>query len=103
MSSGNGSTLRSSAEPWVWQKHKVQCKRIFISKKININTERLKVNKREKVKSLSHVRLFATLCTVAYQVPPSMGFSMQEYWSGGPFPFPGVLPDPGIKPGSPPL
>ena len=39
-----------------------------------------------KVKSLSHVRLFATPWTVAYQAPPSMGFSKQEYWSGVPFP-----------------
>ena len=35
-----------------------------------------------KAKSLSHVRLFATPWTVAYQAPPSMGFSRQEYWSG---------------------
>ena len=33
--------------------------------------------------------------------PPSMGFSRQEYWSGVPFPSPGDLPDPGIKPWSP--
>ena len=32
-----------------------------------------------------------------------MGFSRQEYWSGLPFPSPGDLPDPGIKPGSPAL
>ena len=56
-----------------------------------------------KVKSLSHVRLFATPWTVAYQAPPSMGFSRQEYWSGLPFPSPGDLPDPGIKPRSPAL
>ena len=56
-----------------------------------------------KVKSLSHVRLFATPWTVAYQAPLSMGFSRQEYWSGLPFPFPGDLPDPGIEPGSPTL
>ena len=37
----------------------------------------------------------------ACQVPPSMGFSKQEYWSGLPFPFPGDLPDPGMKPGLP--
>ena len=37
-----------------------------------------------KVKSLSCVRLFATPWTVAYQAPPSMGFSRQEYWSGVP-------------------
>ena len=41
--------------------------------------------------------------TVAYQAPPSMGFSRQEYWSGLPFPSPGDLPDPGIQPGSPAL
>ena len=39
----------------------------------------------------------------AYQAPPSMGFSRQEYWSGLPFPSPGDLPDPGIKPVSPAL
>ena len=37
-----------------------------------------------KVKSLSRVWLFATPWTVAYQAPPSMGFSTQEYWSGLP-------------------
>ena len=37
-----------------------------------------------KVKSLSRVWLFATPWTVAYQAPLSMGFSRQEYWSGGP-------------------
>ena len=56
-----------------------------------------------KVKSLSRVRLFATLWTIAYQAPPSMEFSRQEYWSGLPFPSPGDLPNPGIKPGSPAL
>ena len=43
-----------------------------------------------KVKSLSHVRLFATQWTVAHQAPPSMGFSRQEYWSGLPFPSPSL-------------
>ena len=56
-----------------------------------------------KVKSLSHVRLFATPWTVAHQVPPSMGFFRQEYWSGLPFPSPGDLPKPGIEPRSPAL
>ena len=56
-----------------------------------------------KVKSLSRVRLFATPWTVAYQAPPSMGFSRQEYWNGLPFPSPGDLPDPGIEPRSPAL
>ena len=39
-----------------------------------------------KVKSLSHVQLFATPATAAYQGPPPMGFSRQEYWSGLPLP-----------------
>ena len=37
-----------------------------------------------KVKSLSHVQLLVTPWTAAYQTPPSMGFSRQEYWSGVP-------------------
>ena len=53
-----------------------------------------------RVKSLSCIRLFATMWTVAYQAPPSMGFSRQEYWSGLPFPSPGDLPNPGIEPRS---
>ena len=56
-----------------------------------------------KVKSLSHVRLFATPWTVAYQNPLSMGFPRQEYWSGMPFPSPGDPPDPGIELRSPAL
>ena len=42
-----------------------------------------------KVKSLSRVRLFVTPWTAAYQAPPSMGLSRQEYWSGVPSPSPG--------------
>ena len=53
-----------------------------------------------KVKSLSRVQLFATPWTVARQAPLSMEFSRQEYWSGLPFPIPGDLPNPGIKPTS---
>ena len=45
----------------------------------------------------------ATPWTVARQVPLSMGFSRQEYWSRLPFPSPGDLPDPGIEPRSPAL
>ena len=58
---------------------------------------------RSEVKSFSRVCLFATPWTIAYQAPLSMGFSRQEYWSGLPFPSPGDLPDPGIKPRSPAL
>ena len=46
---------------------------------------------------------FAAPRTVALQAPLSMGFSRQEYWSGLPFPSPGDLPDPGIKPRPPAL
>ena len=72
-----------------------------------------------KVKSLSRARLLATLWTGAYQAPPSMKFSRQEYWSGVPLPSPGVyieyieywsglpfpslgdLPEPRIEPETP--
>ena len=46
------------------------------------NAEKWKV----KVKSLSQVWPLATPWTAAYQAPPSMGFSRQEYWSGVPLP-----------------
>ena len=45
-----------------------------------------------KVKPLSHVWLLATPRTAAYQAPPSMGFSRQEYWSGVPLPSPSLSP-----------
>ena len=50
-----------------------------------------------------HVWIFVTPWTVARQAPLSTGFPRQEYWSGLPFPHPGDLPDPGIRPGSPAL
>ena len=46
---------------------------------------------------------FANPWTVARQAPPSMGYSRQEYLSELPFPSPEDLPNPGIKPASPPL
>ena len=48
-------------------------------------------------KSLQGVQLFATLWTVACQVPLSMAFSRQEYWRGLPCPPPGDNPKPGIE------
>ena len=54
-------------------------------------------NKPVKVKSLSHIRLFVILWTVACQAPLSMRFS-KEYWSELPCPPPGDLPDPGTEP-----
>ena len=56
-----------------------------------------------EVKLLSRVQLFVTPWTVAYQSPQSMEFCRQKYWSGLPFPSPGDLPNPGIKPRSPTL
>ena len=49
------------------------------------------------------VRIFVTPWTVAYQAPLSMRFSRQGYWSGLPFPSPGDLANPGIKPRPPTL
>ena len=59
--------------------------------------------KEKKVKLLSRTLLFAAPWTVGHQASPSLGFSRQEYWSGLPFPSPGNLPHPGIKPRSPTL
>jgi len=49
---------------------------------------------------VSCVQLFATPWNVAHQVPLSMEFSRQEYWSGLAFPSPGHLPNTGIEPGT---
>ena len=46
-----------------------------------------------KVKPLSHVQLLETPWTAAYQAPPSMGFSRQEYWSGVLLPSPNHTKD----------
>ena len=70
---------------------------------LKLNYPRALFIKSQKVKSLSRVQLFVAPWTVAYQAPLSMGLSMQEYWSGLPFPSPGDLPDPRIEPRSPAL
>ena len=58
--------------------------------------KKIKARKRREVHAcvlsrFSHVRLFATLWTVVHQVPLSMRFSRQEYWSGLSFPSPGEV------------
>ena len=60
------------------------------------------IGNKEKRKSESEAaQSCPTLCDpMDYEVPPSVGFSRQEYWSGLPFPSPGDLPNPGIEPGS---
>ena len=50
----------------------------------NAHDTMLAKNKNSEVKLLSRVRLIVTPWTVAYQAPPTMGFSRQEYWSGLP-------------------
>ena len=54
-------------------------------------------------KLLSRSQFFVTPWVITCQAPLSMGFSRQEHWSGFPFPSPGDLPNPRIKPGSPTL
>ena len=49
-------------------------------------------------KSLQSCPTPCSLWAIAHQSPLSMGFSRQEYWNGLPFPTPGHLPDPGVKP-----
>ena len=93
----------------------LQCKMLIVGKAVCGNRRRIgnlylplsfAVNLKMLYKcvpaqSLSHVWLFATPWTVARQAPLSMGFPRQEYWSGLPFPSPGDLPNPRIKPSSP--
>ena len=68
-----------SSVPWILQARRLEWVAISLS-----NACKWKV----KVKSLSCVRLFPTPWTAAYQAPPSMEFSRQEYWSGLPLPSP---------------
>ena len=87
------SSLPGSSVPGILQARTLEWVAISFS-----NTWKWKV----KVKSLSHVQLFVTPWTIAYQVPPSMGYSRQEYWSD--LQFPSLdHPNPGIEPGSPAL
>ena len=74
----DGSPLGSSV-PGILQARTLEWVAISFS-----NAWRWKV----KVKSLSPARLLATPWTAAYQAPPSMGFSRQEYWSGLPLNLP---------------
>ena len=75
------SSPPGSLIPWILQARTLECVAISFS-----NAWEWKV----KVKSLSRVRLLATPWTAAYQAPPSMGFSRQEYWSGLPLPSPNI-------------
>ena len=81
---------------------KVQLVKAMVFPVVMYGCETWTIEKAE-VKLLNCVQLFGIPWTVAHQAPPSMGFSRQAYWSGLPFPSPGNLPDPGIKPRSPTL
>ena len=59
-----------------------------------------KLLSRLKGEVASHALLCDSMDSSLHQAPLSMGFSRQEYWSGLPFPSPGNLPNPGIKPRS---
>ena len=90
------SVLSDSVRPHRWQPTRlhhpwdstgkntgVGCHFLLQYMKVKIESEK---KKNLKVKSLSRVRLLATTWTASYQVPPSMGFSRQEYWSWLPLP-----------------
>ena len=64
------------------------------------HTKDMKVVLKKTTQSRSVMSDFATLSTVAYQAPLSMGFSRQKYWSRLPFPASGDLPELGIEPKS---
>ena len=62
----------------------------------------MRINK-SSLESVLVTQLCPTPWTVAHQSPLFMGFPRQEYWNGLPFPSPGDLPNPGIKPRPPAL
>ena len=90
---------------WMWKSLVYIPTRIFMPNYINTHTHtHTHTHTRAYVLScFSHVWLCGTLWTVACQTPLPMGFPRQEYWSGLPFPSPGDLSHPGIKPLSPVL
>ena len=78
---------------------------VVLSHLISLNSNKIdnKERSESEVSQSCLSQLFATPGTVAYNAPPSMGFSRQEYWSGLPFPSPEDLPNPEIETGSPAL
>ena len=78
---------------------------VVLSHLISLNSNKIdnKERSESEVSQSCLSQLFATPWTVAYNAPPSMGFSRQEYWSELPFPPPEDLPNPEIETGSPAL
>ena len=72
------------------------CTRVFIQHPYKLETTACS-SIGESANQLQYI-LFAVPWTVVYQAHLSMEFSRQQYWSGQPFPSPGDLPNPGIKP-----
>ena len=80
--------MSDSVRPHRWQPTRLPHPRDSPGKNTGMGCHFLLQCMKVKVKSLSWVRLFVTPWTAAYQAPPSMGFSRQEYWSGVPLPSP---------------
>ena len=76
---------------------------LYIHAYIQVKHNLLYIHMKVKVLDIQFIRVFVTHWTIASQASWSMGFSRQEYWSRWPFPSPGDLPYPGIKPKSPAL
>ena len=74
--------MSDSVRPHRWQPTRLRCPWDSPGKNTGVGCHFLVQCIKVKVKSLSHVWLFATWWTSAYQAPLSMGFSRQEYWSG---------------------
>ena len=82
--------MSDSVRPHRWQPTRLHCPWDSPGKNTEVSCHFLLqcVKMKVKAKSLSCVRLFSTPWTTAYQAPPSMGFSRQEYWSRVPLPSP---------------
>ena len=85
------SVVSDSVWPHRRQPTRLPCTWGSPGKNTGVNCHFLLQCMKVKVKSLSRVRLFETPWTAAYQAPPSMGFSRQEYWSGVPLPSPIII------------
>ena len=80
--------MSDSVLPHRWQPTRLRHPWVSPGKNTGVGCHFLLQCMKVKVKSLSHAQLLATPWTAAYQAPPSMGFSRQEYWSGLPLPSP---------------
>ena len=74
--------MSDSVRPHRWQPTRLRHPWDSPGKNTGVGCHFLLQCRKVKVKSLSRVQLFTTPWTAAYQAPPSMGYSRQEYWSG---------------------